>query len=237
LARSPSILTRVVEQVGGDQNVTRLAGYITVELVPASGVVRISVQDQDPQRAAALASALSNELRALDLLGPVGNLRSFDAAAPVRKVAPDLTAGLGFGLAGGVIAGLLAGTLVALRRPRIVSRRQAAAVIGDSDIPVLSQVSLRDLDEIANPLLTREDVVLIGVNREATKLLHEIVGQRRDRAGNSSAATLGASGQDVALIGWFGRCSPEELWNAFGGARAVGCRVLAVVLLTRADTA
>jgi capsular polysaccharide biosynthesis protein len=241
LARSPDVLSRVTRKVGEGQDATQLAGQITVELVPASGVARVSVRDGSARRATSTASELAREIQSLHLLGAVGNFRAFNAQSRAREIAPDRPLGIGLGLAAGLIAGLLAGTVTALRRPRLVSRRQVAGTLGDAAVPVLRQVSLGALDSRTANLLTSIDAELIGVGRGASEALADmgwgppLPQGSRSTAGDPTSASAQAPNGRVVLVGVLGMCTPEELSNAYGGVVAGGSRVVAVLMLDRVD--
>ncbi|MEV4148797.1 hypothetical protein AB0J40_34425 [Amycolatopsis sp. NPDC049691] len=130
LARSPSVLKAAAPVSGYSPD--ELGGHVSVELVPASGLARLSVRAATAERAGAAATALGKAMIDADLLAPAGKLRTLDPRPEVVAVAPDTPLVLGLALVGAVAAGL---ATAALRRlapgggPRPVRRALAAAGI------------------------------------------------------------------------------------------------------------
>lgn len=105
LVTSPSTIAAVQRQVPGAPD--DLADRVTVGVVPASGLARISVRAGSPQLAADLAQAFQQQAIAANLLAPAGELTPLGAPA-IEKVSPDWTLALGFALAAAVIVGAIA---------------------------------------------------------------------------------------------------------------------------------
>jgi len=128
LARSPSVL-RTAAPVSG-YSPDELAGHVSVELVPAAGLARLSVRTASAEQAAATATALGKAMIDADLLAPAAKLRTLDSRPDVVAVAPDAPLVLGLALVAVVAAGL---ATAALRRltpatgPGPVRRALAAA--------------------------------------------------------------------------------------------------------------
>ncbi|OXM60864.1 hypothetical protein [Amycolatopsis vastitatis] len=128
LARSPSVL-RAAAPVSG-YSPDELAGHVSVELVPASGLARLSVRAASAEQAGATATALGKAMIDANLLAPAAKLRTLDPRPDVVTVAPDAPLVLGLALVGAVAAGL---ATAALRRmapgagPGPVRRALAAA--------------------------------------------------------------------------------------------------------------
>ncbi|WP_235190960.1 hypothetical protein [Amycolatopsis rifamycinica] len=104
LARSPSVL-RAAAPVSGFSP-EELAGHVSVELVPASGLARLSVRAASADQAGAAAMALGKAMIDADLLAPAGKLRTLDTRPEVVTVAPDVPLVTGLALVGAVAAGL-----------------------------------------------------------------------------------------------------------------------------------
>ncbi|GHG12363.1 MULTISPECIES: hypothetical protein [Amycolatopsis] len=104
LARSPSVLAAAapVSGYGPDE----LGRHVSVELVPASGLARLSVRASSAEQAGAAAMALSKAMIDADLLAPAGKLRTLDSRPEVIPVAPDAPLVAGLALVGAVAAGL-----------------------------------------------------------------------------------------------------------------------------------
>ncbi|MEU5259537.1 hypothetical protein [Amycolatopsis sp. NPDC021455] len=128
LARSPSVL-RAAAPVSG-YSPDELAGHVSVELVPASGLARLSVRAASAEQAGATATALGKAMIDADLLAPAAKLRTLDQRPEVVALAPDAPLVLGLALVAAVAAGL---ATAALRRltpgagPGPVRRALAAA--------------------------------------------------------------------------------------------------------------
>ncbi|MEV4054811.1 hypothetical protein AB0J55_26740 [Amycolatopsis sp. NPDC049688] len=104
LARSPSVLQAAAPVSGYAPD--ELAGRVSVELVPASGLARLSVRAATAERAAAAAMALGKAMIDADLLAPAAKLRTLDPRPEVLTLAPDAPLVLGLALVGAVAAGL-----------------------------------------------------------------------------------------------------------------------------------
>ncbi|WP_033262079.1 hypothetical protein [Amycolatopsis vancoresmycina] len=104
LARSPSVLQAAAPVSGHPPD--ELAGQVSVELVPASGLARLSVRAATAEQAAATATALGKAMIDADLLAPAAKLRTLDPRPEVLTLAPDAPLVLGLALVGAVAAGL-----------------------------------------------------------------------------------------------------------------------------------
>ncbi|MGM1058664.1 hypothetical protein [Saccharothrix sp. Mg75] len=133
LARSPSVLRAPAETLGTTAG--ELAGRVSVELVPASGLARLSVRAPTAEQAAQAAAQIARAVVDADLLAPAARLRLLDRPETTR-VAPDRPLAFGLALAAAVVAGL--GTWAAghLRRTRPRDRVRAALVAGGARHPV-----------------------------------------------------------------------------------------------------
>lgn len=121
LARSPSVLQTAAAAVPGAPAPAQLAEDVTVELVPASGLARVSVRADSAERAATLTQAMATAMIQANILAPVARLRILDPQPDVRQVSPDWPLAIGLALAAAVIAG------VAVATARYVLRPPAAA--------------------------------------------------------------------------------------------------------------
>ncbi|WP_410636399.1 hypothetical protein [Amycolatopsis sp. cmx-4-83] len=130
LARSPSVLQAAAPVSGYGPG--ELGEHVSVELVPASGLARLSVRAPSAGQAGAAAAALGQAVIKADLLAPAGKLRTLDPRPEVIAVAPDATLVTGLALVAAVAAGL---ATAAVRRlspaggPRSLRRALAAAGI------------------------------------------------------------------------------------------------------------
>ena len=110
LARSPSVLQTAAAAVPGAPGPAQLAEDVTVELVPASGLARVSVRADSAERAATLTQAMATAMIQVDILAPVAQLRILDPQADVRQVSPDWPLAIGLALAAAVMAGVAGAT-------------------------------------------------------------------------------------------------------------------------------
>ncbi|SDM14499.1 hypothetical protein SAMN04488074_11760 [Lentzea albidocapillata subsp. violacea] len=113
LVRSPSVLDAAAGAAGTTPD--RLADAIAVELVPASGVARISVRADSAEHAASAVTAVAQAVIAADLLAPAARFRLVDPRPETTQVTPDWRLATGLALVAAVIAGV---AVVAVRRLR-----------------------------------------------------------------------------------------------------------------------
>ncbi len=113
LVRSPSVLDAASRAAGLPAD--RLADAIAVELVPASGVARISVRASSAEQASTAVSAVAKAVIDADLLAPAARFRLVDPRPETAAVAPDLRLATGLALVAAVVAGVAVGALRRLR--------------------------------------------------------------------------------------------------------------------------
>jgi hypothetical protein len=104
LARSPSVLQAAAPVSGYTPE--ELGTHVSVELVPASGLARLSVRAATAEQAGATASALGKAMIDANLLAPAGRLRALDPRPDVVPVAPDAPLVTGLALVAAIAAGL-----------------------------------------------------------------------------------------------------------------------------------
>jgi capsular polysaccharide biosynthesis protein len=144
LVRSPSVLD--VAAAAGGMTPDRLSDAIAVELVPASGVARISVRADSAAHASAAVTAVAQAVIEADLLAPAAKFRLLDPRPETTQVTPDWRLATGLALVAAVIAGV---AFVALRRLRGNTVRVALAGAGITH-PVV--VTTGDDPELADRL-------------------------------------------------------------------------------------
>jgi capsular polysaccharide biosynthesis protein len=108
VAQSPSVLAEAARTGTSAED---LAGGVSVELVPASGLARVTVRAASGERAAKAATAIARSVIAANLLAPAGTLRLLDDRPDVTQVAPDRPLGVGLALAVAVLAGIATAAL------------------------------------------------------------------------------------------------------------------------------
>ncbi|MEU0534357.1 hypothetical protein [Amycolatopsis tolypomycina] len=128
LARSPSVLAAAAPASGYSPD--ELAGHVSVELVPASGLARVSVRAASAAQAGATAMALGKAMIDADLLAPAGKLRTLDSRPEVITVAPDAPLVTGLALVGAVAAGLATASVRRLTPGGTGPLRRALAAAG-----------------------------------------------------------------------------------------------------------
>ncbi|MFI9009110.1 hypothetical protein ACIGNX_17975 [Actinosynnema sp. NPDC053489] len=133
VSRSPSVLRGPATDLGTTPD--DLARRVSVELVPASGLARLSVRAETPDRSAQAALRIAQAVVDADLLAPVARLRLLDRPETTR-VAPDRPLAYGLALIAGVLAGLVAHAVGHLRRTRPRDLVRAALTAGGVRRPV-----------------------------------------------------------------------------------------------------
>lgn len=126
LVRSPSVLDVAARAAGTSPE--RLADDIAVELVPASGVARISVRAASADRAATAVSAVANAVIDADLLAPAARFRLVDERPETTPVTPDRGLATGLALVAAVVAGVTVGSVRHLRGTRVNAALTSAGV-------------------------------------------------------------------------------------------------------------
>jgi len=126
LARTPSVLQAAATATGTSTD--DLAAHVAVELVPASGLTRLSLRGSSAEQAAAAVLAVARELMRADLLAPAGTLRLLDERPDVTRVAPDWALIWGMALVAAVVAGVATAALRSLRGTGADTRAVRAAL-------------------------------------------------------------------------------------------------------------
>ncbi|SEQ80369.1 hypothetical protein SAMN05216188_105164 [Lentzea xinjiangensis] len=113
LVRSPSVLDAAAKAAGTSPE--RMAGAIAVELVPASGVARLTVRADSAEHAATAVTAVAKAVIEADLLAPAARFRLVDDRPETATVTPDWRLATGLALVAAVIAGVAVAALRQLR--------------------------------------------------------------------------------------------------------------------------
>ncbi|MFE2755124.1 hypothetical protein ACFXGA_24290 [Actinosynnema sp. NPDC059335] len=132
-ARTPTVLRSAADELGTTTD--ELAGRVSVELVPASGLARLSVRAATADQAAQAATRIARTMVEAELFAPVARLRLLDRPETTR-VSPDRPLAYGLALAAGVLAGLAAYAVAHLRRTRGRDQVRAALTAGGVRRPV-----------------------------------------------------------------------------------------------------
>jgi capsular polysaccharide biosynthesis protein len=136
LSRSPSVLEAAAPVSG--YTAVELGKHVSVELVPASGLARLSVRAGSADQAGAAASAIAKAMVDSGLLAPVGRLRVLDERPDIVQVAPDRLLALGLALAAAAVAGVAAAVIRQLRTSRGHEGVRKALVSAGANHPVLT---------------------------------------------------------------------------------------------------
>ncbi|MEV7097898.1 hypothetical protein AB0M80_34120 [Amycolatopsis sp. NPDC051045] len=203
LARSPSVLQAAAPVSGFSPD--ELAGHVSVELVPASGLARLSVRAASAEQAGATATALGKAMIDADLLAPAGKLRTLDPRPEVVAVAPDKPLVTGLALVAAVAAGL---ATAAVRRltpggggPGPVRRALAAAGV-HRPVAVLREEDPAAADRLA--VLCRaagRPVRVLPVAPELTENAAKLAaGLPEEHGDGASVVAVAAAGRNQAEL-------------------------------------
>ncbi|GAA1341801.1 hypothetical protein [Saccharothrix algeriensis] len=215
VARSPSVLARA----------GTAADRVSVELVPASGLARVSVRAPSAQQASREATAVAKAVVETDLLAPAAKLRVLDRAEVIR-VAPDWPLALGLALAAAVVAAAAAAVAVRLRRTRVVDGVRAALSAAGVAHPV---AVVRDDDP---DVVARLAVLCAAATRPArvVAVAPDLVGRAEALAGRlPDGATGPGAGEALIAVAPAGR--RQDGLASVVGALPAGTAVVAVVLV------
>ncbi|WP_410663531.1 hypothetical protein [Amycolatopsis sp. lyj-84] len=222
LARSPSVL-RAAAPVSGFSP-EELGRQVSVELVPASGLARLSVRAPSAGQAEATASALGKAMIDANLLAPVGRLRPLDSRPDVVVIAPDVPLVAGLSLVAAVAAGLAVAAIRRLSPGRLRGevgsvRRSLAAAGIHRPVAVLRGDDPETTDRLA----------VLGL-AAASSLRVVPVAPEFSEAASKLAASLSADGNGTgdAVVAVTGR-RYDEL-TTVAGLLPSGAVLMAVVL-------
>lgn len=124
LVHSPAVL----EAAAHAASTTPREISVAVELVPASGLARLTVRAGSADQATAAVTAVAKSVTDANLLAPAGRLRVLDERPDTTRVAPDWKLATGLALAAALAAGIATAALRTLRRPRTGEAAVRAAV-------------------------------------------------------------------------------------------------------------
>ncbi|RKT55435.1 hypothetical protein C8E97_4103 [Saccharothrix australiensis] len=214
VARSPLVLARA----------GTVAERVSVELVPASGLARLSVRAPTAAQASAEAAAVARAVVATDLLAPAATLRLLDEPE-VTRVAPDWPLALGLAFAAAVAAGVTTAAGRHLRRTRVSDTVRAALAAAGSDRPV---AVLHDDDP---GLVGRLAVLCDAATRPArvVAVVPELIPSAEALAARLPDKTAEPS-DGVALVVVVPAGGRQEELASVVGALPAGTTVVAVVL-------
>jgi hypothetical protein len=211
LARSPSVIGAAATTAGLAPD--ELIDGVAVELVPASGLARLTVAGPTADQSGIAATAIARAMIDADLLAPAGRLRLLDERPDITQVAPDRRLGAGLALAAAAVAGVSTGALRHLRRGR---RGQHSVVTALAAAGVHQPVTTLRADdpELAERLRTLCDAVdrpvrVIPVARDLTAEAEAVAEQLPDTSGESQAGAVVLGAGAVVVVARAGRRQDE----------------------------
>jgi capsular polysaccharide biosynthesis protein len=161
------VVAAIREKVPNAPSDDALRSAITVELVPASGVARISVTTDDPTTSRKVLGVVLSEIDQADLLAPVATLKTIGTSSPAATVVGrDPLLAIGLGLVAAIAVSLLTVVLVQTVRPRLLTRPDVERIVdgvfeGEAPPPVVEVHSDgRGVDLLAAYLLAQDPQVL-----------------------------------------------------------------------------
>lgn len=216
VARSPSVLHTAAAGTG--MSAAELGEHVAVELVPASGLARLSVRGESAAQAGAAAIALARSVIGEDLLAPTGTLRLLDTRPDVTQVAPDRPLGAGLALAAAVVAGMAVAGFCHVHRPGNAAVRSALVAAGVHHPVATARAGEPDLPERLSTLCAaaarspRVVAVVPALAGEASALAERMTVDRptvgtavialtRRGRQDDLAAVIGALPPDNVLLG------------------------------------
>jgi capsular exopolysaccharide synthesis family protein len=219
---TPTVLQPVIDSLGLKTTPSSLAQSIAATSDTNTVLISISVQNESPVEAAAIAQAVSrslidvvNELEKPSQGGssPVKLSIVTPATAPATPSSPNVKLNLIVGLLGGLAAGI---GLAALRSILDTRIRGEADLRRVTDTPLLGGVSF-DADAVKKPLLTQtapqspraESFRQLRTNLQFAHVSHEsktvlmtssVPGEGKSTTATNLAIALAQAGQNVVLI-------------------------------------
>ncbi len=222
VVRSPFVLEPVIAELGLAQTPQELAGSVVATVRPDTVLIDISVTDPDPERALALAGAVSDqavvaisELDGVEDGGPSPVRATVISEAVLRPepISPQPVRNLALGLLGGLLAGLAVALLRDLTDLRV---RGEADVRALTPAPVLGAVPLdgraagsptlvvdepyHGLSEALRTVRTNLTFVNAGQQPRSLVVTSPVPGEGKTTLSAHLALTLAANGMRVCLV-------------------------------------
>lgn len=148
LAKQPSVLATVIEELDLPTTPADLAKQVNVTLVPESLLIRLTANNADPHYAAGIANALAAVLRGqgvsrlgIESLSSRFTLHVVEPAVPAaRPVAPWLLLNIAVGVAFGAMAALGVGLLSEYFDDRIKNSARLTSTTGLASLAVITRI-------------------------------------------------------------------------------------------------
>ena len=221
-ATTPTVLQPVIDTLGLDVSADQLAASITASSDLKTVLITISVDDESPVQAAAIAQAVASSLiSAVDTLekptnggaSPVKLSVVTPSTAPTVPSSPNLKINLALGL----MVGLAFGIAGALLRTTLDTRvRSESDLLRITESPVLGGIAF-DRDALENPLIDQTDgqsrrseafrqlrtnLQFAQVNNKSKTFLvtSSLPGEGKSTTATNLALAMAEAGQNVALV-------------------------------------
>ncbi|MFB9653356.1 polysaccharide biosynthesis tyrosine autokinase [Pseudarthrobacter oxydans] len=225
---TPIVLQPVIDRLGLDTTPGELASKVRATTDLNTVLINISVSDNSPVQAAAIAQAVADSLiSAVDSLetpksggsSPIGLSVITPAAAPVSPSAPNTR----LNLVAGILAGLIAGIAGAIFRSAVDKQvRGENEVRRVTDAPVLGRIAYSS-DASKNPLLTQTpsqgpraesyrqlrtnlQFASISAPSKSVAVTSSMPGEGKSTTATNLAISLAQSGMTVCLVDADLRC-------------------------------
>ncbi len=144
IAASTDVLRRLDGGPADELDLDLLAASVAVELVPASGVGRVTVTTDDAATTSAVLAAVVEEVQERRPLEPVGRFSVIGSVeTPPTQVRPDSTLAVGLAVVAAALAGLLAVAAVQVLRPVLLTVPDVEDVVRASTTPAVPVTSVR----------------------------------------------------------------------------------------------
>lgn len=219
---SPVVLQPAIDSLGLNLTANELAGKVKASSEVNTVLINISVEDNSPVQAAAIAQAVASSLiNAIDTLekpktggsSPVSLSVIKPAVAPVGPTSPNTRVNLLLGLIVGLVLGIGTAVLKTTLDTRIRGEADLRSV---TDAPVLGGISF-DQDAARKPLLTqaapqspraesfrqlRTNLQFANVSGRAKTVLvtSSLPGEGKSTTATNLAISLAQAGQTVCLV-------------------------------------
>jgi hypothetical protein len=191
-----------------------------VDLVPGSGVVRISVTASTASTAAAVLQVQVEQLQDSGLLAPAGEFRLVgDLNGPASRVSPDGLLTTGLAAAAAVLVGLLTVAAVNVLRPRILTIEDVERVVRgvtEEPLPVQSIRRREGVELLAqrvardHPKATGATLVTVGARPAPGGLEEQLASTLASK--HSQSAEPGTTPSSVAVVvARLRHCTPDGL--------------------------
>jgi hypothetical protein len=168
------VVTAIRDQVPHAPSEDALRSAIKVELVPASGVARISVTTANPDTSQKVLGVVIDQVQRANLLSPVATLKPIGTSRPAATVVGrDPLLALGLGLVAAIAVSLLTVVVVQTLRPRLLTCPDVERIVdgvfeGEAPPPVVEVGAEGQGVDLLAAYLLAQDPGVIDVKVVAT---------------------------------------------------------------------